>query len=228
MNIKLLTCVMVTSLYTAGTHAETITYNGFDYYGYGAGELGLKTAAGIIEAFCLGPPTPVLWSGTYNEEILARWNPYPELAPLSNAQVGEIGALVLGGEQWIASDATPEAAAAIAIAIWRVEGYGLPYSVSSFSDASSAWINTEADWYYNAATSGALAPFYNISILYQSGNQPLVTLTPPAILPHAILPPAIPAASTWLMMLMGLSVLGWAAFRGQEGAPPRRGRPAHR
>ena len=205
MKYKLITYVFAALTYTTGAYAETVTYNGFDYNGYGAGELGLITTTGMIEAFCLGPPTPVLWSGTSNEEMLTPGFSYPELpGPLSNAQVGEIGALVLDGEQWIATQASPaEAAAAIAIAIWRVEGYGFPYSVSSFGTASSAWINTESDWYYNAATSGALNPYYNVGILYDDGNQPLVTL--------------IPETSTWLMMLTGFSLLGWARF-----FPPRK------
>ena len=210
MNNICLSGLAATLLCVSGARAETVTYSSVDYYGYGAGEIGLMTANGIIEAFCIDPTLLLLSSGTYDEETLVAGNAYPERDPLSGAQVGEIGALVLSGEQWIASGA-PEGAAAIAIAIWRVEGYGYPYSLSSFGDATSAWINSEADFYYNAVTTGALAPDTNVNILYQDGNQPLVTLTADPI----------PEASTWLMMLAGFLGLGWRASRTRSCARPR-------
>ncbi len=119
-----------------------------------------------------------------------------------------MGALKLHGDQLIAADPSNAAniGAAIQIAIWDVE-YGAVFGytlIGSRVDGTGGLV----DQYLSDVRPGnPWGEYTNYYVLAATGNQTLIVDTL-----HAT-PVSTPEPSTWAMMLLGFTGLGYAAFR---------------
>jgi hypothetical protein len=98
----------------------------------------------------------------------------PGVPILTAAQIGEIGALMVHGDDLVAApppgDSANDVATAIAVAIWSVE-YGTTFTFN-YVDSTVA---TLAPLYYSDAISGAWAPFVGYSALSYTNDQTLTS-----------------------------------------------------
>jgi len=139
----------------------------------GAGQIGLATAGGTFNAWCVDVDDWLQWSGTY----LAGAS--PAAAGLSTAKAAAIAALIANFGIGKAADPSPNtnASAALQIAIWEVE-YGSALTVTPDNSALTPLAAT-----YVADVTGASPKWTTsdtLSLLYQSDpldNQNLAYVT---------------------------------------------------
>jgi hypothetical protein len=196
-------------LTASAASAGTLSYSGFTVTGDSiaidtpvattgvAGLIHLVTTSGIINAWCIDVYDSLSGSGTYN--IAPVTGPLPDVPALTSAQIGEIGALMVHGDQLVGApppgDTADDVATAIQVAIWSIEyGAGFTYNYVDPAVASLAPL------YSADATSGAWKPFTQYAALSGTG-------------PNQTLGAVVPEASTWEMMLLGFAGLGFAGFR---------------
>jgi PEP-CTERM motif len=221
---------------TTPAAAATLAYNDATLsYGYftinisspttisgAAGMIDLWTASGYVETWCVDVYDYLQTSGTFNIGTLTN-DSAPISAggpnPLSDAQIGQIGALVLNGDALV--NAPPsgytanDVAAAIQVAIWQVE-----YPTFSYS-----WTPPEANAdalaaiYYGDATAGSgdWTAYYGIAALYALANQTQI-VDPSALSAfnsQGLLSPVseVPEPSTWALMMIGALALAASTRR---------------
>ena len=183
--------------------------------GSGAGQIQLDIPGpgkgGYLDAWCVDLYDGLLDSGTFNVLDSSGLNGapgVPTLPPLSTEQIGAIGALKLNGDDLLAHKPSNAAdiGAAIQIAIWTVE-YGSAFTYDPLGSPVDGTGGLVAQYLNDVGPGGTWSPFTNYYVLEATGNQTLIvdTLTPT---PHSI-----PEPSTWAMMLLGFTGLGYAAFR---------------
>jgi PEP-CTERM motif len=167
-----------------------------------AGLIHLITPSGTVDAWCLDVYDMLSGSGTYN--VGPVHPPLPGVPILTAAQIGEIGALMVHGDDLVAApppgDSANDVATAIAVAIWSVE-YGTTFTFN-YVDSTVA---TLAPLYYSDAISGAWAPFVGYSALSYTNDQTLTS--------NQTVFAVISEPSTWAMMLLGLGGLGLVGYR---------------
>jgi hypothetical protein len=141
--------------------------------------------------------------------------------PLSNAQIGQIGALVENGDTLVGAPPSGYTAndvgAAIQLAIWQVE-----YPTFSYSWApAEANADALAAIYYADATAGAgdWTAYYGIAALSELDNQTQIVdfstqNLDPAFTSQGLsfLVPQVPEPSTWAMIMVGFAGHGVAGF----------------
>ena len=210
--------------------AQTLTYtNATLSYGYfivnisspttisgAAGLIVLTTPSGDIQSWCVDLYDFLQTSGTFVVGTLTD-DSAPISAggpnPLSNAQIGQIGALVKNGDALV--NAPPsgytanDVGAAIQLAIWQIE-----YPTFSYSwDPAEANADALAAIYYGDATAGSgdWSAYYGIATLSELNNQTQI-VDPSSVswFPQSpLLPVSVPEPSTWALMMIG--ALGLAA-----------------
>jgi hypothetical protein len=224
--------------------AQTLTYTdaalGYGYFTVNisspttisgaAGLLVLTTASGDIETWCVDVYDYLNMSGTFVIGTLTNDSAPGGPNPLSDAQIGQIGALVENGDALV--NAPPsgytanDVGAAIQLAIWQVE-----YPAFSYSWApSEANADALAATYYADATAGAgdWTAYYGIVTLSEADNQTQIVdpskqnLDPPS-LPQftgqgllSFLVPQVPEPSTWALMMVGALGLAASSRRRQK------------
>jgi hypothetical protein len=135
--------------------------------------------------------------------------PLPGVPILTAAQIGEIGALMVHGDDLVAAppprDSANDVATAIAVAIWSVE-YGTTFTYN-YVDSTVA---TLAPLYDSDAISGVWAPFTGYSALSYTNDQTLTS--------NQTVFAVIPELSTWEMVMIGFAGLGFAGYRSTRKA----------
>jgi hypothetical protein len=222
---------------TTPVAAQTLTYtNAALGYGYftvnilypttisgGAGLIVLTTPSGDIQSWCVDVYDFLQTSGTFAIGPLTN-DSAPISAggpnPLSDAQIGQIGALVLNGDTLVNAPPSGYSAndvgAAIQLAIWQVE-----YPAFSYSwDPAEANADALAAIYYGDAIagSGEWSAYYGIAALSEFNNQTQV-VDPSGVswFPQGPpLPAPVPELSTWALMLIGALALAAASSVGRR------------
>ncbi len=196
--------------------AETLDYSGYTVTGNSvtvdtpvagtgvAGLIRLITTSGTYNAWCIDLYNSLLGSGTYNTTNIA------SVTSLNNSQIGQIGALMVHGDQLVGAagpgQTADDIATAIQVAIWTVE-----YGTSGFTyDAVNPTVSALAPDYYADASGGVWAPFTHYAALAGTGAD----LTTDQTLA------AVPEVSTWAMMLFGFVGLGCLGYRARQGVSP--------
>jgi hypothetical protein len=172
-----------------------------------AGLIHLITPSGTVDAWCLDVYDTLSGSGTYN--VGPVHPPLPGVPILTAAQIGEIGALMVHGDDLVAApppgDSANDVATAIAVAIWSVE-YGTTFTYN-YVDSTVA---TLAPLYDSDAISGVWAPFTGYSALSYTNDQTLTS--------NQTVFAVIPELSTWEMVMIGFAGLGFAGYRSTRKA----------
>jgi hypothetical protein len=176
-----------------------------------AGLIHLITPSGTVDAWCLDVYDMLSGSGTYN--VGPVHPPLPGVPILTAAQIGEIGALMVHGDDLVAApppgDNANDVATAIAVAIWSVE-YGTAVPSGFTYNYVDSTVASLAPLYDNDAISGVWAPFTGYSALSYTNEQTLTS--------NQTVFAVIPEPSTWAMMLLGLGGLGFAGYRSSRRA----------
>src|SRR5271165_7084846 len=210
-------------LTTSAAFAGALSYTGFTVTGDSvtvdtpvtatgvAGLIHLITPGGtVVNAWCIDVYDPLLGSGTYS--ITPVTVPLPGVPTLSDTQIGEIGALMVHGDQLVGApppgDTADDVATAIQVDIWSVE-YGAGVFTYNYVDPTVA---TLAPLYYLDSTGGAWAPFTQYAALNGSGQNLSTDQTLAAV---------VPELPTWEMMLLGFAGLGFAGLKGVKGGLSR-------
>ena len=177
-----------------------------------AGQIHLSTTNGIIDAWCVDAYDALADSGTvFTAPFAAGLEGVP--VSLTHIQLGEIGALVAGGNSLIAAapDLTTASieGAAIQIAIWTVE-YGPAFQYTPIGAPIDSAPDSLVQQYIAAVGPGnPWGMVFGLTALSGAqglANQTLVTIS-------------IPEASTWAMMAIGFSGLAFAAYRTAKPKP---------
>jgi hypothetical protein len=212
---------------TTPAAAATLTYTnaalGFGYFtvnisapttiGGAAGLIALTTPSGDIQSWCVDVYDFLQTSGTFAIGTLTN-DSAPISAggpnPLSDAQIGQIGALVKNGDALVNAPPTGYTAndvgAAIQLAIWQIE-----YPTFSYSgDPAEANADALAAVYYSDAIAGTgdWSAYSGIAALSEFNNQ--TQIVDASWFPQGPPPPLpVPELSTWALMMIG--ALGLAA-----------------
>ena len=193
--------------------AATVVYDGYSWYGSdisitspnsisgGAGQIQLYTPyKTTIDAWCVDIFTYLGSSGAFQTGPLINDSSTLPGGPnlLSTAQIGEIGALALNGDDLLRSPgATDDKSAAIQIAIWSIE-YGSGFA---YTGVDNNIPNLVSEYIGNVTGASPLwKPYSNFATLTEAGNQNLITTS-------------VPEPATWAMMLLGFAGLGFAGHR---------------
>ena len=217
--------------------AQTLTYTdaalGYGYFtvnissptaiGGAAGLIVLTTPSGDIQSWCVDvydflQTRGTFAIGTFTNDSAPISSGGPN--PLSDAQIGQIGALVKNGDALV--NAPPpgysanDVGAAIQLAIWQVE-----YPTFSYSwDPAESNADALAAIYYGDATAGSgdWSAYYGIAALSEFNNQTQI------VDPSSVswfpsqgqpLPSPVPELSTWALMMIGALGLATASSRRQ-------------
>ena len=209
---------------TAAAAAQTLTYTNaalsYVYFtvnisapttiGGAAGLIVLTTPNGDIQSWCVDVYDFLQTSGTFVIGTLTN-DSAPISAggpnPLSNAQIGQIGALVKNGDALVYAPPSGYTAndvgAAIQLAIWQIE-----YPTFSYSwDPAEANADALAAIYYGDAIAGSgdWTPYYGTAALSEFNNQTQI-VDPSSVswFPQGqIFPAPVPELSTWALMMIG-------------------------
>jgi hypothetical protein len=148
-------------------------------------------AGQTVLAWCLDIYHDLTNTGSYNIGTLTTAGSGSPNPTLTSAQIGEIGALMLHGEQNINS---PNVSAATQLAIWKLE-YGPTFQFTGLTDPT---VTLAQQFLTDAGPGGSWAPV-PLTTLSQSGNQTLGMVV-------------TPLPGTFSMLLAGLVGLGlWTA-----------------
>jgi hypothetical protein len=217
---KLLLSTALTLVLVAPTAASAVTVTGFnpvedvtfsfrgaDYY---ASPIQLTTSTdGTFLAYC-GDLFDTLHAGSYSWGDLTRNGLGGTLGTLDDAQLRQVGALVtLGLSAWGLGDGMMAAAAQLAI--WSVEYRNVPNVQADIESGVSNGLL--ADLHKLMTDSETNDGTYARALIPSDGSQNQQMLTRQVA--------AVPEPSTWAMMILGFSGVGFMAYR-------RKGKPAFR
>jgi hypothetical protein len=171
-----------------------------------AGLIHLITPSGTVDAWCVDVYDMLQGSGTFNVGPVSP--PLPGVPSLTGAQIGEIGALIVHGDQFVVApppgDSANDVATAIAVAIWSVEYGTTPPSGFTYNYVDST-VASLAPLYYADAISGVWAPFTGYSALSYTNDQTLTS--------NQTVFAVIPEVPIWEMMMIGFGGLGFVGYR---------------
>ena len=159
-----------------------------------------------MDAWCLDVFTYLAGSGTFavgKFDSASVGAGLPGVPNLTKDQIGEIGALVLHGDEIVKAGGTADQSAAIQIAIWTTEYTSSPFAYDLTSGNVTTVTSLVSQYLGDVGPSPVTkwGEYFGLDTLAGSQtlgtNQTLLT---------------VPEASTWAMMLAGFAGLGYAAF----------------
>lgn len=133
----------------------------------GSGQIVLQSSDGTLPTWCIDIFDYLANSGSYNFSNTPSNNgtepPAPPSAALTNAQIGEIGALIVYGDSHL--NDSFDVSSGTQIAIWETEDGGLGYSFNGSAGADAVAASLLAS---------PLTPYFGWDMLYSVDNQGLV------------------------------------------------------